>query len=167
MSKKKKVVKFRGSKTHGYGAKKKHRGAGSRGGRGKAGSGKRADQKKPSFWKTWKNNKHKKGFKNKRKTRLKIINIGQLSTLSEKINTTNINLEELGFHKLLGSGFITKAFNIIVNSASSKAIEKIKAVGGEITVLEKNMVEKLSTKTKSNALITETPNKNQKQTGKA
>ena len=45
----KKVRKFRGSHTHGYGSKKKHRGAGSRGGRGMAGSGKRADQKKPSI----------------------------------------------------------------------------------------------------------------------
>ena len=33
----KKVRRMRGSHTHGWGAKKKHRGAGSRGGRGQAG----------------------------------------------------------------------------------------------------------------------------------
>ena len=34
----KKVQKMRGSKTHGYGAKKKHRGKGSKGGKGYGGS---------------------------------------------------------------------------------------------------------------------------------
>ena len=47
--KRKKVTKQRGSKTHGWGSMKKHRGAGNRGGRGKAGTGKRADTKKPTI----------------------------------------------------------------------------------------------------------------------
>ena len=41
----KKVRKYRGSKTHGGGHMKKRRGSGNRGGFGKAGTGKRADQK--------------------------------------------------------------------------------------------------------------------------
>ena len=44
--KRKKNSRQRGSHTHGWGAKKKHRGAGNRGGKGMAGTGKRADQKK-------------------------------------------------------------------------------------------------------------------------
>ena len=47
----KKNSRHRGSWTHSHGEKKKHRGAGSRGGRGNAGSGKRGDAKKPSYWK--------------------------------------------------------------------------------------------------------------------
>ena len=50
VNKLKKKVKYRGSKTHGCGSMKKRRGAGHRGGRGAAGSGKRGDAKKPSIW---------------------------------------------------------------------------------------------------------------------
>ncbi|NPA38689.1 MAG: 50S ribosomal protein L15 [Candidatus Nanohaloarchaeota archaeon] len=42
---KKKVVKKRGSRTYGYGSPKKHRGKGSKGGKGKAGVGKKAGHK--------------------------------------------------------------------------------------------------------------------------
>ena len=44
-NKRKKHTKMRAKTTHGYGSMKKNRGAGNRGGRGMAGSGKRADQK--------------------------------------------------------------------------------------------------------------------------
>ena len=50
VNKRKKNSRQRGSTTHGFGSKKKHRGHGSRGGSGLAGTGKRADAKKPSFW---------------------------------------------------------------------------------------------------------------------
>ena len=46
INKSKKKLKYRGSKTHGCGSMKKRRGAGHRGGRGAAGSGKRGDTKK-------------------------------------------------------------------------------------------------------------------------
>ena len=49
--KRKKNSRQHGSTTHGWGAMKKHRGAGNRGGRGLAGTGKRADQMKPLHWK--------------------------------------------------------------------------------------------------------------------
>jgi len=49
INKRTKRSRQRGSHTHGWGAKKKHRGAGNRGGRGMAGTGKRADQKKPTI----------------------------------------------------------------------------------------------------------------------
>ena len=45
VNRRRKRVRQRGSKTHGWGAKKKHRGKGNRGGKGMAGSGKRADSK--------------------------------------------------------------------------------------------------------------------------
>ncbi len=45
----KKNKRQRGLSSHGWGHKKKHRGAGNRGGKGMAGTGKRADTKKPSI----------------------------------------------------------------------------------------------------------------------
>ena len=45
-NKRSKDTRQRGSNTHGWGAMKKHRGAGHRGGRGNAGTGKRGDAKK-------------------------------------------------------------------------------------------------------------------------
>ena len=46
VNRRKKVVKYRGHSNHGGGMRKKRRGAGSRGGRGNAGTGKRAGHKK-------------------------------------------------------------------------------------------------------------------------
>ncbi len=43
---KRKVVKKRGSRTYGYGSSKKHRGKGSKGGKGLSGSGKKGQHKK-------------------------------------------------------------------------------------------------------------------------
>ena len=51
LHKRKKAGRYRGSKTHGCGSMKKRRGKGNKGGAGNSGSGKRGDQKKPSFWK--------------------------------------------------------------------------------------------------------------------
>jgi len=67
---KRKVQRYRGSKTHGSGSMKKRRGAGHRGGRGNAGSGKRGDAKKPSYW-------NKKQLKPKSKKRIG-INVSSL-----------------------------------------------------------------------------------------
>ncbi len=143
----KKVTKLRGSKTHGYGSKKKHRGAGSRGGRGLAGSGKRADQKKPSILKKYgKKYFGRFGFRSLKK-KIKAVNVDYLEKNIEKLikknlakkegNTLLIDLNKLGFEKLLGSGELTKKFKVSVKSASKKAIEKIKKAGGEIIKPEK------------------------------
>ena len=51
INKRKKNSRQRGSWTHGWGSKKKHRGAGHRGGKGNAGTGKKGDAKKPKIWK--------------------------------------------------------------------------------------------------------------------
>jgi len=72
--KRKKVVKYRGSHTHGGGAKKKRRGAGNRGGRGLAGSGKRAHHKKQLIFKLFgKDYFGKKGFYSIRRKKIKAI----------------------------------------------------------------------------------------------
>ncbi len=74
INKRKKNARQRGSWTHGWGSKKKHRGAGNRGGRGMAGTGKRADSKKPSIWKERYFGKY--GFKKKGvKKQIKIVSV--------------------------------------------------------------------------------------------
>lgn len=144
--KKKKVTKYRGSHTHGGGSKKKRRGAGNRGGRGMAGSGKRADQKKPTILKLYGNTYFgKKGFKSRRnKKKIKEISIQTIENklynwlkkgiLKKEKDTININLEKLGYHKLLASGKIKNKFNIKVEYASKRSIEKIEKSGGKINV---------------------------------
>jgi large subunit ribosomal protein L15 len=142
--KRKKNTRQRAGTTHGYGSMKKHRGAGSRGGRGNAGSGKRGDAKKPTF-------RVKKGFDLGRvgfgKIRLNIstINIVDLQKrigtlvasgiMTESKGTFKINLADIKTDKLLGSGKISTKFDITTKYASQRAIEKVEAAGGKVTVL--------------------------------
>ena len=131
VNKRKKSARMRGQTTHGYGAKKKHRGAGSRGGRGMAGSGKRADQKKPTILKLYGTAYYgKRGFFSIRKKRLKIINLEQIQkNFDHLLKEGVIDLKE--YDKVLGKGHITKKAKIICKSFSSKAKQKIESVGGE------------------------------------
>jgi len=148
VNKRSKHSRMRGSYTHGWGAKKKHRGAGHRGGRGMAGTGKRADQKKPSIWK---NEKYFGRFGFKTKGAAKEINPVNLSyfednadrLLSEKAiekkgDVYEIDAAKLGFNKVLGCGMLTKKFRITSESFSKKSIERIKQAGGEAVQLKKN-----------------------------
>ncbi|HLC88562.1 MAG TPA: uL15m family ribosomal protein [Candidatus Nanoarchaeia archaeon] len=142
--KRKKVTKYRGkgSGTHGCGARKKRRGAGSRGGKGRAGTGKRAGHKKNFFEVTI---GREKGFKLHRKS-VKAINVGDLERLASKQNTGSghitLNLRELGYSKLLGAGSINRKITVYVAGYSAKAEEKIKAAGGEVISVEPAKAEK-------------------------
>lgn len=133
--KQKKSKGMRGNKTHGWGSRKKHRGSGNRGGFGLAGTGKRADQRKSWVYKVYGRayfGKH--GFV--RHTGRKIvedirtINVGDLG----RFEGSEVDLEKNGYNKLLGNGTINKKLRVIVRSASSSAIEKIKNAGGEVVV---------------------------------
>src|SRR3989344_4680604 len=122
VNKRKKNSRMRASSTHGWGSKKKHRGAGHRGGKGMAGSGKRADQKKP--------------------TKIKTINLKDLqkhieSYVKDKLaekqgNTYVVDLSKLGYDKLLGGGHVNIKLKIKVDQLSKNAIHKIEENGGEI-----------------------------------
>tara|TARA_Y100000310_G_C20460772_1_gene705244 strand:- start:357 stop:803 length:447 start_codon:yes stop_codon:yes gene_type:complete len=128
-----KFSRQRASFTHGWGSKKKHRGAGSRGGKGMAGTGKRADQRKPQIWKDKKYfGKH--GFTSQSKA-IKAINVKELVALTAS-GKEEINLQERGYGKLIGSGKITKKVTVSVNSASAAAIAKIEEAGGKVTLLK-------------------------------
>jgi large subunit ribosomal protein L15 len=129
--KRKKLSRQRASHTHGWGSKKKHRGAGHRGGVGMAGTGKRADQKKPSIWDKDYFGMH--GFKKKGKViSYNPINICDLSNLDK----TDLVLSEFGYNKLLAKGTANKAYNITVDYASENAIAKIEEAGGKVKVLK-------------------------------
>jgi len=126
----KKLGKLRGSRMHGRGIKK-GRGAGNRGGRGMAGTGKRAGQKKPSILLQYGNSyfgKHGFFSLKKSKKKEKTLNLQALS----KFPPGSVNLTELGYTKLLGAGRIEKACNITIRAYSKKAKEKIEAAGGRI-----------------------------------
>lgn len=141
-NKRKKNTRQRGHKTHGWGAKKKHRGKGHQGGAGMAGSGKRADSKKPSIWKDKKYfGKH--GFVSKTpKVKINTINIGFIEQHINKFLSGNlikkedgfysVELEKIGFNKLLGDGSVSMKFKIKAPYASKSAIVKIKEAGGEV-----------------------------------
>lgn len=151
----KKNTRMRGSKTHGYGSMKKHRGAGHRGGRGNAGSGKRADSKKPTFWKAWGGEKDpaKKGFHSITGTTQYTMNVGHLSSIADRLVEERkaavtqgayvINLRELGVTKLLGAGKVAKKLKITVPIIAPAAKEKIEAAGGSVdaaVVVDKDAV---------------------------
>jgi large subunit ribosomal protein L15 len=149
-SQRKKNSRQRGSHTHGWGSKKKHRGAGNRGGKGMAGTGKRGDAKKPVVWK--KKYFGKFGFKKKNiKAKIKAITIktveqqiekwAKLKLAEEKSGVINVDLAKIGYNKLLSNGRISKKLKISVPYASAKAVEKVKSAGGEIVGLAKEPAE--------------------------
>jgi len=121
--------KFRGSRYHGRG-KKAGRGAGKRGGRGNAGLNKHKVMTRlkymPGHWGMHGFNRHPS---------LRVvntsINIGEVSEIAEG---DSINLTEMGYDKLLGRGSIDRALKISVREASARAIEKVEAAGGSITI---------------------------------
>jgi len=140
----KKSSRHRGSWTHSHGEKKKRRGAGSRGGRGNAGSGKRGDAKKPSYWKI-KNFVGKHGFTNATTNDITTISISQLNTNIEKLvvsgnaiknkDSFKVNLADIGVQKLLGTGSPKFAFEIVVASATDSAIKKIESFKGSVNLI--------------------------------
>ncbi|MGB9740367.1 MAG: uL15 family ribosomal protein [Candidatus Bathyarchaeia archaeon] len=134
-----KIRKKRGSRTQGYGRVGQHRKTGSKGYR-KAGRHKHGwsyvIKYEPEYF-------GKKGFTSPKSLRIKVnaINIGKLDEIAETLSKEKengkifIDLESLGYTKLLGTGKVTKPLKVKVASCSSSAAEKIKEAGGEIITL--------------------------------
>ena len=133
---KKKNKGFRGYKSHGWGSKKKHRGKGSRGGKGMAGTGKRADTKKPTIINLYGNSYFgKHGFVVPEATTYKSINLRDLNILVAKHSLKGeVHLKDYGYGKLLATGELQSPLKITVERASAQAIEKVKNAGGSVTV---------------------------------
>jgi large subunit ribosomal protein L15 len=130
-----KIRKKRGSRTQGYGRVGQHRKSGSKGMR-KAGRHKHlwsyVLRYEPEYF-------GKKGFTSPKslKQKINVINVGELDELAEKAAQEKegkffIDLESLGYAKLLGMGKITKPIIVKVASCSKSAVEKIKEAGGQV-----------------------------------
>jgi len=132
--------------THGRGARKKAKGSGHRGGKGMAGTGKRADQKKTLITKLYghgyfgKQGITSKGTKRDKRQR---INLEQIELNLEKYGKKNAKGYEVNLskYKILGKGEVKEKLIITALEASESAIEKIKKAGGEIILLKKQKVE--------------------------
>jgi len=145
---------MRGTRTQGYGRVGQHRKAGQRAGKGKTTQWKKSKksyylkQKELGFpdpdW-----DFGKRGFKRPQDiNRIYHVNALNIKDLDSKIedltlknvatktgNTYTINLKDINVQKILGRGDINKKINLTVNKASKRAIEKIEAAGGKVTLL--------------------------------
>ena len=124
-----KANKHRGrNRYHGRG-KKAGRGAGKRGGRGNAGINKHRVMTRikymPNHWGMHGFNRHPT-----LRTVSVSVNVSQLEDMAKGSDT--IDLTALGIDKLLGSRRINSALKVIVQEASSNAVEKLEAAGGSI-----------------------------------
>jgi len=127
------------SRTRGRGHKK-GRGAGLRGGRGNAGCHKTKRIMYERVGRVW--GAH--GFKRPQTVvmannaiNLKVIEenasewVNQ-GNASKKGKIVSIDLKEMGYDKLLGTGVPSQAYKITISAASAKAVEKVEAAGGEV-----------------------------------
>jgi len=140
-TKDRKVRKYRGSRTHGWGQVGQHRARGGRGGTGKAGLDKHkwsyVIKYDPTYW-------EKKGFVSTKALgkKVSIINVGKLDDLADKLESEKklerkekkifLDLESLGYDKLLGTGEIAKPMLVKVASYSEAASRKLEDAGGQI-----------------------------------
>jgi large subunit ribosomal protein L15 len=130
--------KQRGSRFCGWGQIGQHRASGSRGGVGGAGKHKhfyiRTVMEEPDHF------GHEQ-FHALRKTDVsKWVNIKDLNQLMKfsKVSgegKTVLDLAELGYEKLLGTGRVDGSFTIRVKRISQSAKEKINQAGGEVLIL--------------------------------
>ena len=87
------------------------------------------------------------GFKNFRRIEYTVVNVSTLQAWENVDGTEVLTKEVLQAKgiirnlnqpvKLLGDGELSKALKIEVDQASAAAIEKVKAAGGEVTVLQR------------------------------
>ena len=131
--KRKKSSRYHGRNmgTCGTGARKKSKGSGHRGGKGMAGTGKRADHKKSLILKLYghgyfgKQGMTSKGTERDKRDRINV------SEIQEKYKSGEVNLSS---YKILGDGEIKNKFTITAQSASKSAIKKVEKAGGKIIV---------------------------------
>jgi large subunit ribosomal protein L15 len=134
-----KVRKFRGSRSHGWGQVGQHRGAGRRGGRGKTGGHKHfwtstVTQETPVFGKV--------GFKRAWVSQPTTMNVGELDRVVDRLLTQklarkdddgiHIDLNLFGVDKLLGAGRVATPLILKVSSYSESALKKIEDAKGKI-----------------------------------
>jgi len=139
--KSRKTRKMRGSRTHGYGQIGQHRDSGGRGGHGKAGFDKHkwtyVLRYNPNYWR-------KIGFVSVKALgrKEKVINVGNLDDLVAKLDAEKtlerkdkkivLDLESLGYDKLLGTGEVRTPVLVKIPAYSESASRKLEEAGGQI-----------------------------------
>jgi len=133
-----KIRKKRGTRTVGWGRVGQHRKSGQRGER-KSGRHKhlwsyvlRYD---PDYF-------SKRGFHYPLGEKANVVNVGELEELATKLSAKKsleekegiafLDLDRLGYNKLLGMGSVTKPFSIKVASYSKSAAKKVEEAGGKL-----------------------------------
>lgn len=131
-----KIRKKRGSRTQGYGRVGQHRKSGSKGER-KAGRHKQGwsyvIKYEPNYF-------NKTRFKRRPPENITIINLKNLEEIANKLRSkkktrkqrVSVDLNEMGYDKLLGTGKISKPISVKVLHFSEAAQRKIELAGGEI-----------------------------------
>ena len=135
--------KYRGSRTCGGGTHKNRRGAGNRGGRGRAGINAHhfvkwyKEMGGPVFGKD--------GFSNSSTLSVSVMDIGIIdqivpSLLAQGIAKNEgdvivINTADIGIDKVLGSGKVTQKLNISAQAFSESAKVKIEKMGGKTQIV--------------------------------
>ncbi|MEK6945743.1 MAG: uL15m family ribosomal protein [Nanoarchaeota archaeon] len=138
----------RGMGSHGRGFRKKGKGKGHRGGKGMAGTGKRADQKKTLVQKLYGHEYFgKQGITSRgtRRDKRKKINLRDISNNLHKYGKKSGDKWELDLneYKILGEGEVTHKLVIKAKEASQSAIEKVENAGGSIILSgKKEKIEK-------------------------
>jgi large subunit ribosomal protein L15 len=131
-----KSKKQRGTRTHGWGAQKKHRGTGHIGGHGESNIGKRGGARKTRYLAKGVKPYGRRGMSKAQKG--PSDNVINLATIYDKLDswvkqgkakkekdTYVINLTELGYDKLLSGGKVKQKLNITVAKVSEKAKQKL------------------------------------------
>jgi large subunit ribosomal protein L15 len=133
-ARRRKSISMRGSRTHGYGSHKKHRGAGSRGGRGMAGVKR---QKKTWILRHRPGHLGKRGFKSLRQRNLvpgeRAVNVRDLPRLAA--GGKELDLSKLGYSKVLGAGSLDIALTVKAGYFTESAKHKIEQAKGSAVLL--------------------------------
>lgn len=135
--------KYRGSRTCGGGTHKNRRGAGNRGGRGRAGINAHhfvkwyLEMGGPVYGKD--------GFVNQTRDPVAAMDVGTIdqivpSLLAQGVakqegDTVSVNAAEIGIEKVLGSGRVTRKLNISAPAFSEQAKAKLEKMGGKALVI--------------------------------
>lgn len=135
--------KYRGSRTCGGGTHKNRRGAGNRGGRGRAGINAHhfvkwyLEMGGPVYGKD--------GFFNQTQVTISTMDIGIIDQIVPSLlaqgaakqegDAIQINAADLGIEKVLGSGRVSRKLNISAPAFSEQAKAKIEKMGGKALVI--------------------------------
>lgn len=132
--------KYRGSRTCGGGTHKNRRGAGNRGGRGRAGH---RDHRFTHYLLRDEVHNGKHGFVNPVSREKTALSVGAIDLMADRLVEEGLATREgdlylidvvgLGIEKVLGGGQVRRMMNLSANAFSVRAKEKIEARGGQTT----------------------------------